>query len=139
MPPQHLGDQDFGEKLTNGSGYTGGDPLEPLRSDLAELFRLTEQYAKVQKDLVQARLRAALIKGATLAVAALLGTVALIVATVLLIRGLSYAIADLFDSAPWVGDLSTGVGILLLTAIGATIALRKRRIAARDRALRTTS
>lgn len=99
------------------AGTERRDPYRELLEDLEFLKSAASHYVSAQGDLMRTRLR----KVAMLAVAWVLGRIvlytALAYAVWMVLRGLSGALAELFDDRAWAGDLLTGV--LFLSFVGA--------------------
>jgi len=111
----------------------GPHPLEPFAEDLAELRASVVDYLTVQADRAKLQARQGALYAVLGALGAVVGATALIVATVLLLRGIAHGLADLFDAELWVGELVTGLGLLLIVGLATWIGIRYLTSASRKR------
>lgn len=104
-----------------------GHPADAIRDaldKLAELREFAAYYVAAKVDAVKVAARnVGILVALGLAGGIAVATV-IVVAVVLLLRGISGAFADIFPAHPWIGDLITAVIFLALPVVGILIGMR---------------
>lgn len=115
--------------------YTTPPEAEPSPPEAVRLLQTQmQELLAFFSHFVSAKIDAFMLTGQQLGIWAVLGILALVVltsmlatATVLLFTGLSAAVAWLFDTHVWLGQVILGGGVLLLFALGTVLGVRIRK------------
>jgi len=102
-------------------------PAQAIREAVAkvsELRAFISYYVSVQLDAVKLTARKIGILIGLGLIGAVAGATVIVVAIVLLIRGIAGAFASLFPSHPWIGDLITAVIFLAIPIVAILVGMR---------------
>lgn len=101
-----------------------GSAASTISDRLAEIREYAGYYAATKTDAIKVKVTWLAVYAALGMVAAVVGVAALATAGVLLVRGVAGALGALFGGRDWLGELVTGLGLLLLLGIGAVVVLK---------------
>ncbi len=103
--------------------HGAGNPLGAVGRDLSSLQAYAAHYLAARSDALMAKVKRAAV-WALLGIAGLLvATAALVVAVVLVLVGISNALAELWDRV-WAGQVVTGAAALVLAGLGVWLAVQ---------------
>jgi hypothetical protein len=91
---------------------------------LGEIRDYAGYYADTKTDAIKAKVTTLAFYAVLGIVAGVVGLAALATAGVLLVSGIAHALAALFGGRVWLGELVTGLGLLLLLGVGAFVGLK---------------
>jgi hypothetical protein len=139
--------EDCGRRHTSGStrqtdldnagldGFGPPHPLSGIFAQVRELVSYANLYFETRKDLVRSAVRRAIWMAALAAVGALAGATIVIMSAAYLISGIAHGLGTLFGHEYWLGELVTGVAVLLILGIGAFFAIKSLKRKSRERTI----
>jgi len=104
-----------------------GHPTEAVRDAVAKVAELREfaaYFVAAKLDAVKVTVRNIGIMAALGLVGVIGGAAVVVMAVVLLLRGIAGAFADLFPRHPWLGDLITAVIFLAIPVVAIWVGMR---------------
>jgi hypothetical protein len=104
---------------------TPGERFHEAIGAAGEVRRYVEQLIATQIDLLKLSIRQAIIYAIVGVLALLVLLAAIVAAAAMVVVGLSQAIAELAGGHAWVGNLTVGLGFLLIVGIGTWIGIRR--------------
>lgn len=100
------------------------DAIREAMAKVAELREFVAYYVSAKLDALKVTIRNLGIMAALGLIGGVAGATVIVMAVVLLIRGIAGAFADLFPRHPWIGDLITAVIFLAILVIAILVGMR---------------